>query len=127
MRESNDQLTGAFLFGAHMDPIMDIVEIENDLTVGDLEMEVKACPGHAPGLISIITRDSRKLFCGDLLFCDGGVGRWDLPGGNLEQLRSSLKESLTWDVTALYPGHGREETSNPEREMNLSMGMLSSI
>ncbi len=127
LREGDSNLTGSFLFGAHMEPILEIIEIGDRLEIGDIAFEVHSTPGHAPGLISLITNKNRALFCGDLIFCDGGVGRWDLPGGNLELLRSSIKESLKWEVSSLYPGHGRFEENNPEREMQLALGMISSV
>ncbi len=127
LREGDANLTGSFLFGATMEPIMEITEIERDLEVGALSFEIHSTPGHAPGLISIITKQDRAFFCGDLLFCDGGVGRWDLPGGNLELHRSSIQRSLRWDISSLYPGHGRFEENDPKREMDLALGMISSV
>lgn len=127
LREADENLTGSFLFGAQMEPIMDITEIGSELTIGPLEMEVHSAPGHSPGMICLITKDDRELFCGDLLFCDGGVGRWDLPGGNLELLKSSIRRSLEWDVSALYPGHGRTETRDPKGQMRISASMIESV
>jgi glyoxylase-like metal-dependent hydrolase (beta-lactamase superfamily II) len=127
LREADQNLTGSFLFGAHMEPIMEIMEMEDQVKIGDIGFEVHSTPGHAPGLICLIEKEERALFCGDLLFCDGGVGRWDLPGGNLELLRDSVRRSMNWNVSSLYPGHGRFEERDPRNEMNLAMGMLSSV
>ncbi len=127
MREADPNLTGSFLFGAKMEPVMDMVEVGQGLEIDGIEFEVHSTPGHAPGLICIIEGSGRNLFCGDLVFCDGGVGRWDLPGGNLEQHRESIKRSLEWDVKGLYPGHGRVERSNPKREMQNASRMLSFV
>jgi glyoxylase-like metal-dependent hydrolase (beta-lactamase superfamily II) len=127
LREADPNLTGAFLFGAHIDPILDIIEIDEKLTSGDIHFEVHSTPGHAPGLISLITEEGRHLFCGDLVFCDGGVGRWDLPGGNLDLLRASVNRSLEWEVSSIYPGHGRVEIRDPGREMRLAQAMLQSV
>ena len=127
VRDGNENLTGAFLFGVHMEPIMDVVEVEDGLTVGELAFRIESTPGHSPGSICLITREENHLICGDLIFCDGGVGRWDLPGGNLDLLKDSIKRSLEWDVSSLHPGHGRSEERDPKREMNLAMSMLSSV
>ena len=115
MREADPNLTGSFLFGAHLEPIMDI---------GELQFDVHSTPGHAPGLVCLIERTRKDLFCGDLIFCDGGVGRWDLPGGDLPLLKGSIERSLQWDVNSLYPGHGRYETDNPKGQMVLANRML---
>ncbi|MFO8052226.1 MAG: MBL fold metallo-hydrolase [Thermoplasmatota archaeon] len=127
LREADENLTGSFLFGAQMEPIMDIMEIGSEITIGEIELEVHSSPGHSPGMICLITREGGELFCGDLLFCDGGVGRWDLPGGNLELLKRSIQRSLEWDVSALYPGHGRFEAEDPKGQMRLSASMIEDL
>ena len=127
LRESNDQLTGAFLFGAHMEPILDIIEIGSDLKINEIVFNVISTPGHAPGLICLITEDENRLFCGDLIFCDGGVGRWDLPGGNLEQHRNSVNGVLEWNISSIFPGHGRIEMKDPKREIDLAIAMLRTV
>lgn len=125
LREADENLTGSFLFGAHMEPIMEMVELGPELVIGAVELEVISTPGHSPGMTCLITKDDRKLFCGDLLFCDGGVGRWDLPGGNLDLLKRSISSSLDWNVKGLYPGHGRIETDDPKDQMRISSRMIS--
>ncbi|MEA3558515.1 MAG: MBL fold metallo-hydrolase [Candidatus Thermoplasmatota archaeon] len=125
LREADENLTGSFLFGAHMEPVMDILEMGSELSIGDIEIEVYSTPGHSPGMVCLITREDRELFCGDLLFCDGGVGRWDLPGGNLDLLKGSISASLKWNISSLYPGHGRVETRDPKGQIELSARMLS--
>lgn len=125
MREADPNLTGSFLFGAHMEPLMDIEEIGSSLHIGDIHFDVHSTPGHAPGLVCLIEKDQKHLFCGDLIFCDGGVGRWDLPGGDLPLLKASIERSLGWEVNSLYPGHGRYETRNPRSQMELANRMLS--
>lgn len=77
-------------------------------------------PGHCPGSLCLYLPNSRQLFGGDVLFADG-VGRWDLPGGDRDQLLSGIhKKILTLpENTVVYPGHGpattvgREKSSNP--------------
>lgn len=125
LREADPNLTGSFLFGAHMEPVMDIDEIGSSLKIGDLEFDIHSTPGHAPGMVCLIERAGKHLFCGDLIFCDGGVGRWDLPGGDLPLLKDSIERSLEWDVNSLYPGHGRIETRDPKGQMALANKMLS--
>ena len=77
-------------------------------------------PGHCPGSLCLYLPNPGQLFGGDVLFADG-VGRWDLPGGDRDQLLSGIhKKILTLpENTVVYPGHGpatnvgREKSSNP--------------
>lgn len=77
-------------------------------------------PGHCPGSLCLYLPASNQLFGGDVLFADG-VGRWDLPGGDRDQLLFGIRKKILTlpGNTAVYPGHGptttvaREKTSNP--------------
>jgi glyoxylase-like metal-dependent hydrolase (beta-lactamase superfamily II) len=71
--------------------------------VGDVEVEVLHTPGHTPG--SSCFRCGQALVAGDTLFLEG-CGRVDLPGGNVEEMRKSLRYLATLpDDLVLYPGH----------------------
>jgi glyoxylase-like metal-dependent hydrolase (beta-lactamase superfamily II) len=82
--------------------------------------DVFEVPGHCPGSICLHDAGTGNLFGGDVLFA-GGVGRWDLPGGDRGLLLHGISEKLLPlpDDTAVYPGHGpfttigREKRSNP--------------
>jgi glyoxylase-like metal-dependent hydrolase (beta-lactamase superfamily II) len=72
-------------------------------------MKVISTPGHTRGSISLLFED--KIFCGDTVFAEGGVGRTDLPGGDSKMLVQSIKKLLQFpEKTRLYPGHGPETT-----------------
>ena len=61
-------------------------------------------PGHTPG--SIIIKIEKKLFTGDLLF-KGAIGRTDLPGGSLCDIKRSLLKLKRFDKELeVFPGHG---------------------
>ena len=61
-------------------------------------------PGHTPG--SIIIKIEKKLFTGDLLF-KGAIGRTDLPGGSLDDIKRSLLKLKRFDKELeVFPGHG---------------------
>ena len=66
---------------------------------------VKHFPGHSPGSISIYWIEKKALFTGDLIF-KNGIGRTDLPGGNGNELKESIKRLKTLDVEYLLSGHG---------------------
>ena len=83
------------------------------------DFEVLEVPGHSPGSLCFYARDSKFLVGGDVLFA-GGVGRWDLPGGDGELLFRGIKTKLfplDDDVTVL-PGHGPTTTIGEERRTN---------
>jgi len=82
-------------------------------------------PGHCPGSLCLHSKKNAFLFGGDVLFA-GGVGRWDLPGGDRELLISGIRTKLLplAAQTIVYPGHGpattigREKLSNPYLQEN---------
>ncbi|MBS7287462.1 MAG: MBL fold metallo-hydrolase [Candidatus Freyarchaeota archaeon] len=69
------------------------------------ELRVIHTPGHSPGGICLYDADRKILFSGDTVFAYG-IGRFDLPGGSLRVLVSSLARLLELDVETLLPGHG---------------------
>lgn len=76
-------------------------------------------PGHCPGSLCLHDTGLGNLFGGDVLFA-GGVGRWDLPGGEREELLSGIKGKLLPlpEGTAVYPGHGPSTTIGREKRSN---------
>ena len=89
------------MFASEFDFLLD----EGDLQVGNLTFQVIATPGHSPGSICLYWPDRKALFTGDTVFYQG-VGRTDLPGGNGDQLKESIKKISGLDVEYLLPGHG---------------------
>ncbi len=75
------------------------------LTLGEMEFTVLHTPGHTPGSVCFLCGD--HLFTGDTLFV-GGYGRTDLPGGDWDQLRASLKRIMGLHALHIHPGHGEE-------------------
>jgi glyoxylase-like metal-dependent hydrolase (beta-lactamase superfamily II) len=86
-----------------------------------IRLEVLDVPGHSPGHVVFLYRDSPcVIFGGDVLFRDS-IGRYDFPNSDgrllFEGIRTKLF-SLPPD-TLVYPGHGpvttigREKRSNP--------------
>ena len=87
--------------------------------VGDLEFEVRHCPGHTPGHVVFYEAKEKSVFVGDVLFA-GSIGRTDLPGGSTEQLLSSINNKLLTldDDVKVYSGHGPVTTIGEERFTN---------
>ncbi len=72
-------------------------------SIGDIK--VIATPGHTQGSVCYLICD--KLFSGDTVFQNGGYGRYDLPSGNLSELRESIKRLSMLDKSlTVYSGHG---------------------
>lgn len=86
--------------------------------------DVLEVPGHCPGSLCFYSAEDGILVGGDVLFC-GGVGRWDLPGGDGELLLRGICEKILPlpGATVVLPGHGpetsvaREHASNPFLQM----------
>ena len=99
-----------------------IVKDGDEITVGDVSLQVIHTPGHSPGGICLL--GDGNLFTGDTLFV-GGIGRTDLPGASMNLFMKSIKERLLIlpGETIVWPGHDYgfrpsstidiEKTSNP--------------
>lgn len=89
----------------------------NKIVLKGITMQVIHTPGHTPGSICLFSGE--MLFSGDTLF-DGSIGRTDLPGGDAEQLISSIKNKLIIlpENTVIYPGHGGVSTIGKEKRTN---------
>ena len=74
------------------------------ISVGAVEIELIATPGHTPGSQCFLV--DGRLVAGDTLFLEG-CGRMDLPGSDPAQMYDSLTTRLARvpDDAVLYPGH----------------------
>ena len=93
------------------------------VTVGELTLDVRHCPGHTPGHVVFHHPDSNLAIVGDVLF-KGSIGRWDFPMGNHKHLIDSITQRL-WPMgneTAFVPGHGEMSTFGHERATNPLVG-----
>ncbi len=81
--------------------------------IGNLNVEVLYTPGHTPADICYKVEDA--VFVGDTLFMpDFGTARVDFPGGDAEQLFTSIHKILTLpDETRLFMCH---DYKAPERD-----------
>ena len=78
---------------------------EGDISINGLEFHVLHTPGHSPGSVSLYWPEQKALFTGDLVFKEG-IGRTDLPGGNGELLKKSIKRLADLEIEWVLPGHG---------------------
>jgi len=91
----------------------------DQVTVGELTLDVYHCPGHTPGHVVFHHAPSRFAMVGDVLF-QGSIGRTDFPRGDLQTLLDSITGRL-WPLgneTTFVPGHGPISTFGDERRAN---------
>lgn len=91
----------------------------DQVTVGELVLDVYHCPGHTPGHVVFHHAPSQLAIVGDVLF-QGSIGRTDFPKGNFNDLVTAITTKL-WPLgneTAFVPGHGPMSTFGRERQAN---------
>jgi len=90
------------------------------LRVAGLEFEVRSVPGHSPDSFVFHVALFQKLFAGDTLFANGGLGRTDFPHGDGPLLLRSIREQLLTlpHSTEVLPGHGPTTTIGHEVTVN---------
>ncbi|MCL2381003.1 MAG: MBL fold metallo-hydrolase [Treponema sp.] len=116
-----DSMTAAGGSPAYVDALWEPVP-EADILFGEGDtagpFTVLHVPGHTAGSVCFYDEKAGVLFTGDTLF-QGDYGRTDLPGGNWEQLRLSLKRLLSMKgETIVCPGHGGGTTIKEERSVH---------
>ncbi len=91
--------------------------------VGQIELEVRHCPGHTPGHVVFYDAADRLAFVGDVLFA-GSIGRTDFPGGDYQTLIDTIRDKLfpLGDDVRFVPGHGPMSTFGEERRSNPFVG-----
>ena len=80
------------------------------IPLGDEQIKVLHTPGHTKGSVCFDTGDS--LLSGDTIFSEG-FGRYDLYGGNINDLKNSLSmlsKMAEGENRWLYSGHGESST-----------------
>ena len=110
-----------FGFAWEVDPIQPGIMVDecDSLVIGGLDFQLFYVPGHCPGSLCFLHKTEKTLFGGDVLFA-GGVGRWDLPGGDRDLLFSGIREKLFSldEGIRVLPGHGPATTIGIERKTN---------
>jgi hydroxyacylglutathione hydrolase len=89
------------------------------LRLGDSELKILFTPGHSPGSICFYCEKQRFIVSGDVLF-RLGIGRTDLPGGDMGTLVNSIRKELFVlpDEVIVYPGHGEPTSVGFEKKNN---------
>jgi glyoxylase-like metal-dependent hydrolase (beta-lactamase superfamily II) len=82
-----------------------IEKIKNNqiISIGKIKSKVLHTPGHTPGSVCYLL--DNKIIAGDMLFVEG-IGRVDLPGGDIGEMFNSLQKLKELDGNIeVYPGH----------------------
>jgi len=87
----------------------------DQVTVGDLTLDVIHCPGHTPGHVIFYHAPSKLAVVGDVLF-QGSIGRTDFPRGNHQDLIDAITQKL-WPLGD-DAGHGPTSQFGHERKTN---------
>ncbi len=101
------------------------------IKIGEITLKILHAPGHSPGSICFYTNDVKKyndkaidgvIFSGDLIF-RRSVGRSDMPGGDSNQLFSSIKTKIMHNAELtnnfiIFPGHMGITSIGAEKELN---------
>ncbi len=97
-----------------------IVDDEDILHVGDIELKVIYTPGHTNDGTSLYCEKEEMLFSGDTLF-KGAWGRVDLPTSDFNSIMNSIIKKLLVlpDNTIVYPGHGKPTRIGDEKPIYL--------
>ncbi len=100
------------------------IEESDTISFGNTHFQVILTPGHSPASICFYNQAENYVISGDVLF-HRSIGRYDLPGGNLETLLNSIKSKLFTlpDETKVYAGHGEPTNIGDEKIYNPFMNM----
>lgn len=121
LKLQNIDLSCARLFGCNVQTNIENIKFVSEgqkLTLEDFEIKCLYKPGHTDCSMVYMIEDS--LFTGDVLFEDG-IGRCDLPTGNMVVMMRSLKELKNLYKNKdyiVYPGHGDATTLYKEIKTN---------
>lgn len=77
-----------------------------------LPVEIIGLPGHSAGGVAFYFKAEKILIVGDTIFSDS-IGRYDLPGANLSELKNSISKIYNMNLpndTIVVFGHGKHST-----------------
>lgn len=79
---------------------------EKENIINSFKFEVIYTPGHKEDCITVYFKEDKIMFTGDFIF-EGTIGRMDLEGGSILDMKNSLNKMKKYDKDIIiYPGHG---------------------
>jgi glyoxylase-like metal-dependent hydrolase (beta-lactamase superfamily II) len=129
LRDADANMSGAFGTPILSPPADRLVREGDVVEAAGIRLEVLDVPGHSPGHVVYLHRDSPcTLFGGDVLF-RGGIGRYDLPNSDGSRLLNGIRTKLLSlpPDTVVYPGHGPVTTIGQEKQFNPFVGRAAGV
>jgi glyoxylase-like metal-dependent hydrolase (beta-lactamase superfamily II) len=124
LTDANANLSAPFGLPVVSPPADRLVTEGDVLEAAGIRLEVIDVPGHSPGHVVYLYRDSPcLLFGGDVLFRDS-IGRYDFPGSSGQLLFEGIRRKVFAlpATTVVYPGHGATTTVGREKQTNPFVG-----
>ena len=91
-------------------------KLKHNDKIKDFNYEVIETKGHTKDSLTFYFKEDKVMFTGDFLF-KGTIGRMDLEGGDINDMKESLKLIFTYPMnTTIYPGHGEESSLGAEKD-----------
>lgn len=91
---------------------------EKEYEIGEFKFKCIYAPGHSKDSVVFYFEEENFMLIGDFIFKDS-IGRCDLPGGSVDDMRESVSKILKYDDSiTLYPGHYESTTLGREKECN---------
>ncbi len=83
-----------------------VLQDEDHITLGGQDHVALWTPGHSPGSMCYWNPAESTLFSGDVVFAEGGIGRFDFPDGDVRLLAESILRLEQLPARMLHCGHG---------------------
>lgn len=96
--------------------VIDYKYKEGKYNIDDFEFNIIHTKGHKEDSITIYFEKEKIMFTGDFIF-NNSIGRIDLEGGNIDDMKKSLHIISKYDDDiVIYPGHGEDTLLGIEKQ-----------
>lgn len=119
MVENLENIMSMYGMGYAQPPIInDFLDENTKLKLGENVVKIIETPGHTEGGVCFLV--DKMLFSGDTLFLES-IGRTDLPGGDYQTLKNSIREKLFTlpEDIKVFPGHDVSTSIGHEKQYNM--------
>lgn len=100
-------------------PVYDANNLKEGIkNIGPFKIEVITTKGHSQDMLCYYFKEDKIMLTGDFLF-KGTIGRCDLEGGNILEMKKSLEKIKKYNNDIkIYPGHGDSSILGIEKITN---------
>ncbi len=119
LTDANANLSAPFGLNVTCPSADQLLEPGTAQMIGPTAWQVLDTSGHTKRGVSFYCSQASVVLTGDALFASS-VGRTDIPGANMNQLITNIRDQLLVlpDDTQVLPGHGPKTTIGVERRTN---------